>query len=182
MKILLSLSLVVPPWLVAAYAVDPPSTAAPDTIADCTYWHIAAETETCSGITEYWGLTEAQFATYNPVLTESCDLIVGNSYCIEQNWGLPAPTPTSSAATSTSATSAPTTTPTPLTDLEICEAEAGGYDKYCERCLSRCATSAVKDHCFYSTFFVINSYDSDCWKHGGSDCANKAVDIVCPQK
>lgn len=114
----------------------------------------------------------------NPSLADGCNIASGNSYCVEQNWGIPVPTPTSSAPTSTSATP----TPTPSTDLEICEDEASGYKRYCDRCLSRCATSTVKDQCYYSTFFVINSYDSDCQKHGGNDCANKAVDIVCSKK
>lgn len=58
MKATLSLGFMALPCLVAAYPVDPPSTAAADTVNDCTYWHIAAEAETCGDIAEYWGLTD----------------------------------------------------------------------------------------------------------------------------
>ena len=58
MKVILSLGLLFLPCIVAAYLVDPPSTAAADTVGDCTYWHFTTETETCSYIAEYWGFTE----------------------------------------------------------------------------------------------------------------------------
>jgi hypothetical protein len=64
MKAILSFSFLALPCIVAAYPVDPPSTAGADTVDDCTYWHIAAVAETCSDMAEYWGLTEAQLATY----------------------------------------------------------------------------------------------------------------------
>jgi hypothetical protein len=60
----LAFGLVLLPLLSAAYPVDPPSTASPDTIEDCTYWQVAADTDTCASISEYWGLTEAQFTAY----------------------------------------------------------------------------------------------------------------------
>lgn len=59
-----TLGLAVLPLLGAAYIVDPPSTAAPDTIVDCTYWQVATDTDTCANISAYWGLTVAQFTTY----------------------------------------------------------------------------------------------------------------------
>jgi hypothetical protein len=118
----------------------------------------------------------------NPSLADGCELIVGYSYCIEQNWGVPSPTSTiSSSVASTSQTTTPT--PTPTTTIGICEAEAYGYKRYCTRCLSRCANGTTYlAQCFNSVFGTINYYDSQCWQHGGNDCANKAVDIVCPQK
>lgn len=64
MKLSGSSILVALPCLVAAYPVEPPSTAAPDTIADCTFWQVATESDTCTSIAEYWGLTEAQIVAY----------------------------------------------------------------------------------------------------------------------
>ncbi|KAH8645715.1 hypothetical protein BX600DRAFT_477875 [Xylariales sp. PMI_506] len=167
------------PSLVAAqYLVDPPTTAAPDTIQDCTYWQVASAADTCISISDFWGLSLEQLYTYNPSLAEGCDLVVGNSYCIEENWGIPPPT---STTTTTTPTQSPTPTPTPTTALEACLAQAGGYSSYCPRCVANCQSSTDWTDCFYSVFFTINEYDSDCWEHGGVDCANQAADIVCPQ-
>jgi hypothetical protein len=52
------------PLFSAAFPVDPPTTASPDTVGDCTYWHVAAETDSCASIGEYWGLTDAQLMSY----------------------------------------------------------------------------------------------------------------------
>ena len=61
----LAFGLVLLPALGAAqYSVDPPSTAAPDTIRDCTYWQVAADNDTCSSISAYWGIALEQFETY----------------------------------------------------------------------------------------------------------------------
>ncbi|TEA20400.1 hypothetical protein C8034_v008956 [Colletotrichum sidae] len=58
-------------------------------------------------------INEAQFRSYNPTLTTTFNLIIGNSYCVERNWGIPPPvTMTSSAAPTTSAGNG-VQTPTP---------------------------------------------------------------------
>ncbi|KAH6639792.1 hypothetical protein C7974DRAFT_389209 [Boeremia exigua] len=162
------------PYFGAAYLDEPPTTAAPDTIPECSLWHIVTETDTCASISADWFITEAQFSTYNPSVADSCELVVGNSYCVEKNWGIPDPTPTSTT---------PTPTPTPMSPaaLAACEAEAGGYKSYCERCAYRCTDEAVYSGCFDNTFRTINYYDSQCWQHGGRDCENQAADIVCPR-
>ncbi|KAH6877966.1 hypothetical protein BKA58DRAFT_398058 [Alternaria rosae] len=122
----LTLGLVLLPLLSAAYPEEPPTTAAPDTVADCTWWQVAAETDTCASISEYWGLTDAQFTTYNPSLADGCKITPGNSYCVESNFGLPPPSSTTSTlVTVTSASQTPM--PTPTTLLGICEEEAGSY-------------------------------------------------------
>ena len=64
MRSLFAFSLALLPLLGLAYLVDPPSTAAPDTIEDCTYWHVANETDTCPSISESSYITEAQFTNY----------------------------------------------------------------------------------------------------------------------
>ncbi|CAH0052450.1 unnamed protein product [Clonostachys solani] len=77
----------------------------------------------------------------------------------------------------TSAVATPTATP----DLSVCEEQAGGYSRYCARCEPLCAGRAgdVYAQCLFSVFTAVNYNDSQCWQHGGNDCANKAVDKVC---
>lgn len=60
----LAFGLALLPALGAAYQVDPPSTAAPDTIQDCTYWQVAASDDTCASISAWWGITLEQFNAY----------------------------------------------------------------------------------------------------------------------
>ncbi|KAJ4994209.1 LysM domain-containing protein [Stagonosporopsis vannaccii] len=182
MKSPLVLALVVLPHLGAAYLDPPPTTAAPDTIEDCSYWRIATETDTCASISKNAYITETQFSTYNPSVADNCNLIVGNSYCIERNWGIPEETPTPTASSSAPGA---TQTATPISPdaLAACEAEAGnGYKQYCVRCASRCTIESSYSACFENTFWILNYYDSQCWQHGGNDCSNKAADIVCPRK
>ncbi|KAI1458572.1 hypothetical protein F4805DRAFT_423880 [Annulohypoxylon moriforme] len=78
---------------------------------------------------------------------------------------------------------AQTSTPTPSgqPDLTTCEEEAGPYADVCPKCLYRCESSSAKKDCFYSTFSVINSIESQCWQHGGSNCRDTAVNQVCSQ-
>ena len=51
-------------WAVAQFLEKPPTAANPNTIKDCTWWHIAASGETCDSIAETYGLTIKQFETY----------------------------------------------------------------------------------------------------------------------
>lgn len=78
------------------------------TISDCTYFIDAVAGDTCASIASDWGITGAQFLAYNPSVQSDCSgLIVGDSYCVEENYGNgPAP----SSTTTTSATSATATT------------------------------------------------------------------------
>lgn len=195
----LTLALAVLPLLGAAYLVDPDTPAASDTIEDCTYWAVAAENDTCASISANWGITLEQFNTYvrlhtciqpkcleidtnisqNPSQAPTCNLTIGNSYCIEQNWGVPPATVTPTPTPTSTVT--PTPTPTPTDALGVCEQEASGYKRYCPRCLYRCENETTyMSECFYSVFSSISYNDSQCWQHGGNDCANKAADIVCP--
>ncbi|ETS76430.1 hypothetical protein PFICI_11817 [Pestalotiopsis fici W106-1] len=89
------------------YTVDPPTAASSDTIQDCTLWMIASTGDTCQGISNTYGLELSQLFTYNPSLASACAIVVGQSYCVEQNWGVPPETPTTSKTTTTAA---PTTT------------------------------------------------------------------------
>ncbi|KAF2441609.1 hypothetical protein P171DRAFT_446464 [Karstenula rhodostoma CBS 690.94] len=168
------------PLLSAAYTVDPPTTTAPDTIEDCTLWAVATATSTCAELIEQgYGLTLDQFNAYNPTQAAGCNLTVGNSYCIEKNWSIPDPTPTPTTSSAAPGPTGPTTDPATL--LAICQAQ-GSYKEYCPRCLDLCKYETTYiEQCFYSIFGFINRYDSECWQHGGHDCANLAVDRVCPK-
>ncbi|KAK0710665.1 hypothetical protein B0H67DRAFT_601626 [Lasiosphaeris hirsuta] len=78
----------------AAFYEDPPTTADPNTILDCTWWHVAASGDTCAGIAAGPAIEVSAFQSYNPSLAGaasacSAKLVIGNSYCIEQNYGLP---------------------------------------------------------------------------------------------
>ena len=118
----------------------------------------------------------------NPSLADGCKVIPGNSYCIERNLGKPVPSSATSTLVTVTSTSQ-TLTPTPTTVLEICEEEAGSYARYCPRCLYRCENATQNmSQCFYSTFFTINGVQSQCWQHGGNDCANQAAAAVCPDQ
>ncbi|KAK4118091.1 carbohydrate-binding module family 50 protein [Parathielavia appendiculata] len=99
--------------------VEPPTTADPNTIEDCTLWHIAESGDTCPSVSSANFITPEQLAAYNPSLAGSCQFIVGNSYCVEQNWGVP---PETQTPTTTTTSAAPTSTgngiqtPTPIQD------------------------------------------------------------------
>ena len=54
-------------WAVLARAewmVDPPTTADPNTPEDCTWWHIAEASDTCSSISDDYFITEPSFVSY----------------------------------------------------------------------------------------------------------------------
>lgn len=48
----------------SAYLVDPPSTAASDTVQDCSGWVVTASGDTCTSLSADNGLTDDQFKTY----------------------------------------------------------------------------------------------------------------------
>lgn len=70
----------------------------PDTVKDCTYFYDSQPGDTCASIADNWGITSAQFKTYNPSVKADCSgLIIGDAYCVEENYGNgPAPETTSS--------------------------------------------------------------------------------------
>ncbi|WAO85959.1 Hypothetical protein NCS54_00321300 [Fusarium falciforme] len=74
-------------------------------------------------------------------------------------------------------------TPTPEADLPTCEEVAGSYARYCDRCEHLCADSRqdskTYEMCINSVFFQANSWDSQCWQHGGFDCGPRSIDKVC---
>ncbi|EDN97659.1 hypothetical protein SS1G_12513 [Sclerotinia sclerotiorum 1980 UF-70] len=91
----------------------------PGTATDCTYYDTAYDSSyTCAYFEESWGLTHADFIDWNPSLKSDCSgLRIGNSYCVEVNFGLPRQTTTlkltSTSSSSTLTTPIPTATGTP---------------------------------------------------------------------
>ncbi|RSL72162.1 hypothetical protein CEP53_001228 [Fusarium sp. AF-6] len=78
-------------------------------------------------------------------------------------------------------------TPAPDVDIPACEEVASSYARYCGRCEHLCADSRQDaksyEMCINSVFFMVNSWDSECWQHGGSDCGPRSIDKVCgPEK
>ncbi|CCC14395.1 unnamed protein product [Sordaria macrospora k-hell] len=114
------------------FTVPPDTTADPNTIKTCTWWHVAGSSDSCASIASAYGITSEQFARWdvtdspkNPSVATACKLTVGNSYCIENNFGQDdPPTPSTSSSTligtTTTSTTASTTTgngistPTPI--------------------------------------------------------------------
>jgi LysM repeat protein len=83
------------------------------TIKDCTYFVDANAGDTCASIASDWGITNAQFLNYNPSVKSDCSgLVVGDSYCVEENYGKgpesTSATPTTSPTTTASSVPSPT--------------------------------------------------------------------------
>lgn len=57
-------------------------------ISDCTFNYTSVQGDTCASIASDWGITPQQLLSYNPSLKTDCSgLKVGNSYCVEENFG-----------------------------------------------------------------------------------------------
>ncbi|KAL2060599.1 hypothetical protein VTL71DRAFT_9240 [Oculimacula yallundae] len=101
------------------HAQNGPTPAGPvptGTIKDCTYWDTATDKSYNCDYFEYnWALTHQQFVSYNPSVKSDCSgVIVGDSYCVEQNNGNPVTTSTSSQPSATT-TAKPSPTQSGLT-------------------------------------------------------------------
>lgn len=99
----------------------PNGTAPNGTIYDCTYSIQAHAGDTCTSIASEWGITKDQFIAYNPSVGTDCSkLIVGETYCVEENHGKPPPTTTSVAVTGTSPTATAGPSPTQSGIIKTC--------------------------------------------------------------
>ncbi|RHZ45036.1 uncharacterized protein CDV56_102610 [Aspergillus thermomutatus] len=139
MKLSPVLRMLICPPLVGAYLVSPPGTAAPGTTADCSEWIEYSSSLTCALIEQLFGMTEAQFEEWNPIVTElstGCTLIPGLYYCVQVNYTtitVSSSNPfTTTSAGSTSATTVATTsastsaiaTPTPYETGMVSDCDA----------------------------------------------------------
>ncbi|KAI1108517.1 carbohydrate-binding module family 50 protein [Nemania sp. NC0429] len=97
--------------LTLGYLVDPPTTAPSDTVEDCSNWAVASSDDTCESIADDNFITLSQLYAYNPSLSAtSCSLIADDSYCIEENFGVPPPV----TSTTSSSTGNGISTPSPV--------------------------------------------------------------------
>ncbi|KAK4236804.1 hypothetical protein C8A03DRAFT_16577 [Achaetomium macrosporum] len=96
---------------------DPEGPVEPDTASDCTYFYTTRDaSDNCTHIEQWSGISHEDFVKWNPSVKPDCSGInIGNSYCIEVNWGIPPPTTSSTAPTST-ATPKPSPTQPGLID------------------------------------------------------------------
>ncbi|KAI0838519.1 carbohydrate-binding module family 50 protein [Hypoxylon sp. FL0890] len=99
----------------SAYLQDPPTTADPNTVSDCSWWIVATSTDTCAAIAGANGISVSDFElVYNPSVGADCTLNAGQSYCVERNFGIPPVTTTNTSSAPTSTTTGNgITTPTP---------------------------------------------------------------------
>jgi hypothetical protein len=77
----------------------------PDTAPDCTFFDTArSASDDCAHFSSWWGISEEDFIRMNPSVKSDCSGIkIGNSYCVEVNYGIPPPTTTTAAPSSTAA-------------------------------------------------------------------------------
>lgn len=86
----------------------------PDTVKDCVEWYNNDEGETCEYVRNYFGITPAEFRTWNPSLGLDCKPWDYQSYCIVTESKLNATKPTTtSSKMSSSTTSVATLAPSP---------------------------------------------------------------------
>ncbi|PIA99826.1 hypothetical protein CB0940_02390 [Cercospora beticola] len=88
--------------------------------------------ETCASIASFWGVSEQNFISWNPIVGSDCsNLIEGNSYCVEAN-GAPTSTSSSPVSTSTLSSSSTQTTST-ATGPTTPSPTQGGLTPDCQR-------------------------------------------------
>ncbi|KAI4204248.1 MAG: hypothetical protein LQ350_001228 [Teloschistes chrysophthalmus] len=92
----------------------------PDTVKDCTYYYDSQPGDTCASIANDWGITSSELTTYNPSVKADCSgLIIGDAYCVEENYGNgPAPPETTSSTTSKTSSISASPTPTGPTPVQ----------------------------------------------------------------
>ncbi|KAH8682067.1 hypothetical protein BX600DRAFT_544498 [Xylariales sp. PMI_506] len=158
--------------LASAYTIPPPTTAPNDTISDCTNWQVATSSDTCQTLADDGFLTLAQLYDYNPSLAASgCPIIVGDSYCIEEDFGIPPPTTTSSTqiSTSTTTTGDGVSTPSPVQTGIVSNCDAFYLVKSGDSCSNIASTYGITLTEFYA------------WNPAvGSTCLSlEAAEYVC---
>lgn len=132
----------------------------------CTYSVTAAAGDTCESIATDWGITDAQFYSYNPQVGANCasGIVVGDDYCVEwDNGALPTTSSSSYTFKTTSTfTSSTASGPTP---------EQTGIIPTCDayyKVVSGDSCQKIVDN--YGTFTLSDFYS---WNPAiGSDCSS----------
>ncbi|OOQ86417.1 hypothetical protein PEBR_21486 [Penicillium brasilianum] len=124
--------------LVQGYLVSPPGTAAPGTTDDCSGWIEYSSSLTCALIEQYFGMTEAEFEAWNPIVTElgsGCTLIEELYYCVQVNFTtvtVSSINPISTTATLTTSTTSSTAVITTTSAIATPTPYETGMVDYCD--------------------------------------------------
>jgi hypothetical protein len=76
---------------------------------DCAFSAYADDGDTCASLAAAWGITEAQFKSYNPNVSDCSALKAGSLYCVEWTGPLPGQSTTTSVASTTTSKASSTT-------------------------------------------------------------------------
>ncbi|RDW72383.1 uncharacterized protein DSM5745_07555 [Aspergillus mulundensis] len=115
------------------------------TSPDCTWYDTALDSSyDCAYFESMWALTHEQFVSYNPSVEDDCSgIVVGNSYCVEVNYGTPLPTPTTAEPT---ATASPKPSPTQEGLADTCTAfYMAATGDSCQKIVDKYRTFTVDD-------------------------------------
>ncbi|KAJ5609514.1 hypothetical protein N7528_010081 [Penicillium herquei] len=85
-RVTLTAALLLATRIAAGYLVSPSGTAFPGASSSCSEWVSYSEGLTCAKIEATYGITEAQFLDWNPLLSEiftDCDVLSGYDYCVD---------------------------------------------------------------------------------------------------
>ncbi len=96
---------------VMAQGTTPPGPTQPGISSNCNKWQIVGAGNTCATIEAQYGITHAQFLSWNPAVSSDCltNFWPDYAYCV----GVGAAAPTSTTASSTSSTTRVTSPPGP---------------------------------------------------------------------
>ncbi len=86
----------------------------------------------------------------NPVVGNSCALVLGNSYCVERNFGVPVETTTAATATTTSAPGNGISTPQPVQTGMVTNCNKFYFVKPDDGCRDIAATQGIVLSDFYA--------------------------------
>ncbi|KAI5455804.1 hypothetical protein BGZ63DRAFT_338976, partial [Mariannaea sp. PMI_226] len=78
----------------------------PGIAKDCTFWDTALDSSyNCDYFEKTWSISRVDFVSWNPSIKPDCTgLVIGHSYCVERNFGLPSSTSTTSSPTKPTST------------------------------------------------------------------------------
>ncbi|KAK6502102.1 hypothetical protein TWF481_009911 [Arthrobotrys musiformis] len=117
-KLLLFLP-ILPTLIASQWTEPPPGPADPSTVKTCTFWVIAEESSKadCHAFAADLGVSWPDFSSWNPSVGGDCaGMVVGNAYCIENNFGVPTTSTTTTTTARTATTSSGPAAPGPTQD------------------------------------------------------------------
>ncbi|KAM5430480.1 hypothetical protein McanMca71_007204 [Microsporum canis] len=136
----------------------------PNAPSDCTLFDDAVTKDyDCGYFEATWGISHQDFVKWNPSVGENCDgIVVGNSYCVEVNYGLP-PTGTSMMTTmKPTPTGSPIPSPTQSGIIDSCTNfyQAASGDN-CDSIVRKFGTFSLED--FYAWNPAVGSSCTGLW-------------------